>query len=52
MKSNHFDNSATKDSDTRAEEIAKKYGMTGAGYTMPASATESANVNATNHNKA
>jgi hypothetical protein len=52
MKSNHFDNSATKDSDTRAEEIAKKYGMTGAGYTMPASATETANVNATNHNKA
>lgn len=52
LKASYSANTKAKDSNARAEEIAKKYGMTGAGYTMPASATETANVNATNHNKA
>ena len=36
----------------RAEEAAKKYGMDAAGFTMPASATETAEVKTANHNKA
>lgn len=52
IKANYSSNFKTKDVNTRASELAKKYGMENVEYTMPASATETANVNATNHNKA
>jgi DNA-directed RNA polymerase specialized sigma subunit len=51
MKENYSSNKS-KDLNTRKRELEKKYGMDTAEYTMPASATETANVNATNHNKA
>lgn len=51
MKENYSSNKS-KDLNTRKLELEKKYGMENVEYTMPASATETANVNATNHNKA
>jgi hypothetical protein len=51
MKENYSSNKS-KDLNTRKRELEKKYGMENVEYTMPASATETANVNATNHNKA
>ncbi len=51
MKENYSSNKS-KDLNTRMRELEKKYGMENVEYTMPASATETANVNATNHNKA
>lgn len=52
IKANYSSNTKAKDANTRASELAKKYGMDTAGFTNPITATETAAATAANQNKA